>query len=211
MDRPYVSPIRAEQVRLTRRRITDAAHALFLERGYTATTIAAVAASAGVSAQTVYNVFGTKPALLKHVYDVRLVGDDEPIPMQDRPDVRALYTEEDAARFLRGYATLGGAVMERLGPLLVVIANGAGSDPDLAAHIVTVNGERLVGTGMVAQRISDLGALRRGLDVDRARDRIWTLNSLEVWNLLTGLRGWSHTEAVDWIGEAMCDAVLDRG
>ena len=210
-DRTYSSPVRAEQAELTKRRITDAAYDLFLERGYPATTIAQIAKAAGVTAQTVYNAFGSKPALLKRVYDIRLVGDEAPIPLAQRPDIIALYAQEDPARFLEGYARLGRELMDRLGPLLLVVQAGAqAGDPDLAAHIDTTNGERLIGTGMAANRVQALNALRPGLTVERARDLIWTLNSVEVWHLLTGLRGWSSDEYAEWLGKAMCGAVLDR-
>lgn len=209
--RTYTSTLRAEQARLTQRRIVDAAHRLFVEQGYGPTTMAAVAAAAGVSAQTVYNAFGSKPALLKRVYDVVLGGDDEDIPLAQRPEVKAMYADTDPERFLRAYAALGRQLNERLGPLvLVALAGAAAGDPDLTAHVRTINGERLIGTGMVARRVDELGALRPDLTVDAARDRVWTLNSIEVWDLLTGVRGWSGDEYEQWIGEAMCAAVLLR-
>ena len=81
MPRRYSTALRTEQTALSRRRILDAAARLFLERGYLGTTLAAVADTAGVSVQTVYNVVGSKAVLLKAVYDVTLVGDDAPAPM----------------------------------------------------------------------------------------------------------------------------------
>ena len=210
-SRTYSSPVRAEQARLTERRITDAAHRLFLVQGYGSTTLAAIAREAGVSAQTIHNVFGTKPALLKKVHDLALVGDDEPIPLAERPEVQAMYAEEDPARFLRAYAALGRTVAERVGPLIVLAQAGAvGGDAELAAHVETIQGEHLVGTGMVAARVDELGALRPDLTVDGARDRIWTLTSPSVWHLLTQQRGWSGDEYADWVGEALCDALLAR-
>ena len=207
--RPYSSPLRAEQARQTQRRILDAALRLFLEQGYTATTMSAVAAAAGVSVQTVYKAFGTKPALVKRLYDVTLAGDDEPVPLADRPEVKALYAEPDPRRYLMGYAHLGRLLIERLGPLLRVLSAGARSgDPDLRAFVDTINGERLVGTGMGARHLAELGALRDGLSVERARDAIWTLNSVEVWSLLTEQRGWSAQAYEEWVGRAMADAVL---
>ncbi len=210
--RPYSSPLRAEQARQTQRRILDAALRLFLEQGYTATTMSAVAAAAGVSVQTVYKAFGTKPALVKRLYDVTLAGDDEPVPLADRPEVKALYAEPDPRRYLMGYAHLGRLLIERLGPLLRVLSAGARSgDPDLRAFVDTINGERLVGTGMGARHLAELGALRDGLSVERARDAIWTLNSVEVWSLLTEQRGWSAQAYEEWVGRAMADAVLAPG
>ena len=208
-SRSYRSPLREEQARQTQRRILDAANRLLLQQGYTATTMAAVAAAAGVSAQTVYKTFGTKPALVKRVYDVTLVGDDEPIPFADRPEAVAMRTETDPRRFLAGYARLGRGLAERLGPLLRVLHGGArAGNPELREFVDTVNGERLVGATQIVARLVELDALRPGLSPERARDAIWMLNSVEVWSLLTEQRGWSGDEYADWVGAAMADAVL---
>jgi AcrR family transcriptional regulator len=208
-SRSYRSPLREEQARQTQRRIIDAAYGLLLEQGYTATTMAGVAAAAGVSTQTVYKAFGSKPALVKRVYDVTLVGDDDPVPFADRPEAVAMRAETDPRRFLAGYATLGRGLAERLGPLLRVLVGGARTgDPELREFVDTVNGERLVGSGQIVDRLVELGALRPGLSRERARDAIWMLNSVEVWSLLTEQRGWSGDEYADWVGRAMSDAVL---
>jgi AcrR family transcriptional regulator len=209
--RPYRSALRSSHADLTRQRVAEAAAELFVRDGYAATTISAVARHAGVSAQTVYNTFGTKAALLKTAYDITLAGDAEPVPLADRDEVRALYEEPDAASFLRGYARLGRKVLDRVGPLMLqVVAGAEAGDPDLVAHRETTNRERLQGTSMVAGRLDALGALAQGVSVEAARDRIWTLNSVEVWHLLTGTRGWSGDDYQEWIGDAMCAATLER-
>ena len=207
--RTYTSSVRSEQADATRSRVVRVADARFRADGYAATSVAAVARDAGVSSQTVYNVFGTKSALLKAAYDVAVVGDDDPVPLAERPDVLALYAEPDPAVFLRGYAAFGRHVAERIGPLALQISAGASAgDADLVRLRDTTNAERLVGTGMVAQRVADLGALAPGLSVEAARDRIWTLNSIEVWHLLTALRGWSGDDYAAWVGDAMVAAAL---
>ena len=211
-ERGYDSPLRREQARQTRRRILDATYRLLLDQGYPATTMAAVAAAAGVSAQTVYKAFGSKAALVKQVYDVTLVGDDEPVPFAERPEVRAAYAETEPRAFLARYAGLGRMLMDRLGPLLAVLLAGARTgDPELATFLETLNGERLIGTGMVARRLEELGGLRPGVTVEQARDAIWTLNSIEVWSLLVRERGWSADAYEEWTGRAMADAVLGPG
>ena len=208
-SRTYSSPIREQGARQTRRAIVGAARDLFLEHGYAATSVAAIARTAGVSGQTVYNVFGSKAALLKHVYDTTLVGDDEEVPFAQRPDVQAVYARQDAREFLAGYAELGLVLLRRLGPLVGVITAGAAAgDADLVAHLETVSRERLVGATMAAQRAADLGRLRPDVNLDQARDAIWTLNSVEVWRLLTVERDWSDDRYVRWLGRAMADAVL---
>ena len=207
--REYRSELRSQQADRTRRRVAEAAAGLFVRHGYAATSINAVARSAEVSAQTIYNVFGTKSALLKAAYDIALVGDADPVPLAERPDVRALYADSDPARFLRGYARLGRTVLDRVGALMLQVVAGAGAgEEDLVALNETMNRERLVGTGMVARRLAELDALAPGLSVDQARDRIWTLNSVEVWHLVTGTLGWTDDEYQERIGDLMCAATL---
>ena len=98
-----------------------------------------------MSAQTVYNTFGSKPALLKAAYDITLAGDAQGLALAARPEVRQLYAETDAEAFLRGYARLGRTLLDRVGPLMLQIAAGtAAGDPDLVAlrrvwHLVTQN------------------------------------------------------------------------
>ena len=207
--RSYRSAVRDEQAVVTRDRVVRAAGELFVRNGYPASTVAAIARQAGVSAQTVYNTFGTKSALLKAAYDVALAGDSATVPLAERPEVRALYEESDPATFLGGYAALGRRVLDQVGPLALLIGAGAATgEPDLVAIRATTDRERLVGTLMVAQKVADLGALAPHLTLESARDRLWTLNSVEVWHLLTGSRGWSGDDYQAWIGEAMCAAVL---
>lgn len=208
--RSYSSPSRELQARATRTAILRAAAELFVDPGYARASVAAVARRAGVTAQTIYNVFGSKQALLKAAYDVTLAGDDEPVPLARRPDVVAMYQLTDPAEFVRAYAALGRRVAERVAPLMVQISAGATTgDPDLIEHQRVTDGERLVGTGMVVRRVIDLGGLAPGLTFEVARDRIWTLNSAEVWHLLTGARGWTGDDYQDWIGDQMCAAILD--
>jgi len=209
--RSYASPTRALQARATRAEILRAAAGLFAEQGYGRTSVGAVAERAGVTAQTIYNVVGSKQQLLKAAYDVTLAGDDEPMPLAERPEVVRVYGLLDATEFLHAYAALGRGLLERVGPLMLQIAAGAAAgEPDLVEHQRVTDAERLVGTGMVVRRVTELGSLQPGLSPDLARDRIWTLNSVQVWDLLTRSRGWSGEAYEQWIGEAMSAAILAR-
>jgi AcrR family transcriptional regulator len=206
----YNSPARDRQSRATRTEILRSAATLFVEQGYVRTSVGGVAERAGVTSQTIYNTVGSKQQLLKAAYDLTLAGDDEPMSLAERPEVRAMYALLDPKEFLHAYAALGRRLVERVGPLMLQIAAGAaGGESDLVAHQRVTDVERLVGTGMVVGRVAELGALRPGLGADAARDRIWTLNSVQVWDLLTRSRGWSGEAYEQWIGDAMCAAVLD--
>src|SRR5215218_8770731 len=88
--RPYRSTLRDSQARATRRAVVDAGRDLFVELGWSGTTIDAVAARAGVSRKTVFTSVGGKAALLKLALDWALVGDDEPVPMSEREVIAEL-------------------------------------------------------------------------------------------------------------------------
>lgn len=201
--------MREEQAQLTRTRLARAAAALFVERGYPTTSVADVAREAGVSVQTVYNAFGTKPALLKAAYDLVLANDSEPIPMAERPAVVALYELSDPVAAVHAYARLAGEALERIGPLMLQVAAGAAAgNADLIAHQQITDAERLAGTGQLAKRIAELGALAPGVSADRARDTIWALISVQVWDLLTRVRGWSTADYQRWVGDTVAASII---
>lgn len=210
--RPYDNSRRLAQARQTELAVVEAARTLFIGEGYAATTIARVARAAGVAPQTVYKGFGTKAALLKRVYDVSLVGDVDPVPLVDRPEFAAVLDAGDGPGLLRAYARVGRVLYDHMGPLVATLLDGAAAgDRDLREFASTIDGERLTGTAGIAGRLAELGALRRGLTVDRARDTIWTLNSVPVWRLLTRDRGWPGDDYEAWVAEAMIAAVVEPG
>ena len=63
--RAYHSPLRVGQAEQTRRRVLESARRLFIDHGYAGTTVAAVAADAGVSPETIYLSLGGKRGLLE--------------------------------------------------------------------------------------------------------------------------------------------------
>src|SRR5919206_1136035 len=95
--RSYHSPRRQEQARQTRAAILEAARPLFIERGYAGTSMTDIARAAGVSVKTVEAIFGTKARLLKVLRDVTIAGDDEAVPLAQRPWFREIMEEPDPA------------------------------------------------------------------------------------------------------------------
>jgi AcrR family transcriptional regulator len=207
--RRYESPLRDEQTRLTRRKILDAAHRLLLQGGYPALTIATLARDAGVSVQTVYNAVGGKADVVKAVYDVALAGDDEPVPMIERPAFKAMLAEPNARRWFQHYAAVARSVVAGTSSLLtVLLAQGAAGDPDLADFTATIERERATGTARIAELYASHFALRPGLTVERAADILWTLTSPEIADRLIRRRGWSLDDYERWLGDAMADAIV---
>jgi len=78
--RAYRAPARQAGALATRRRIRQAAHRLFLEHGYAATSMKAVARQARVAEKTVYLQFATNTALLKEVVEASGTTSRSPLP-----------------------------------------------------------------------------------------------------------------------------------
>src|SRR5574337_1388757 len=93
--RRYESPRRKAQAAATRLQILESAQALFERQGYAATTMAAVAADAGVALKTVYVAFETKSGLLRALWNLRLRGDADDLAVQDRDWFRDVIDEPD--------------------------------------------------------------------------------------------------------------------
>jgi AcrR family transcriptional regulator len=206
----YDNSSRAAAAGATRTKVLAAARDAFLTTGYAGTTIRAVAEAAGVSQETVYKRFGNKARLLKDVYDVAMAGDEEPVPVADRPEARALRAAPGPAEAAAAYGRLARALTERAGPVMRIVLSARGGDPDLDAFVATVDAERLTGATFAVRDWAARGWLRDGLDADRARDQLWTLNSPAVW-LLLGERGWSGADYEAWLAGALRALILRSG
>jgi len=205
--RSYNSTRRQEQARATRRNVIATAHRLFAADGYAATTVASVAAAAGVSVETVYKAFGNKPGLVKAVFDVAVVGDDEAVPMMQREFVRRTSAEPDPRKKLEGYGDHVAEVGARTGPVLLAV-RAAAADPGAAEVWAQLQGERLTGMTAVAGHLHDGGFLRAGVSVEEARDVLWVHNSVELWDLLVNQRGWADQRFGRWVGQQLIAALL---
>ena len=181
---------RAERARLTRRRIIDAAAELFVERGYGATMLDQVAERAGVAVQTVYFHFGNKATLLKLALDVAAVGDDEPVPLLERPWLDRVKAEPDPLRMIELWVANGRSIMERVAPILAVIRGTVGADPDLAAQWHVNEQRRRAAHGTLAQILGDRGVLKTGLTRQDAADLAFLIDSVEGYFLATATLGW---------------------
>jgi AcrR family transcriptional regulator len=203
VKRNYASTLRAEQARATRRAIVDAAAQLFVERGYGETTIDAIAQAAGVSRKTVFTSVGGKVEALKLARDWAIVGDDEPVPMLERPQVTRAKAEPDARVILRQYAAMLSASASRVGRLQVVIDEATGADPAVRELADEGRRQRLTGMRDMAREIARRGALRDGLTVERAADLLCLSNDGRAYVWLVQERGWTRARFEQWLGDTL--------
>jgi AcrR family transcriptional regulator len=198
------------RTRLARAAVAAAARRLFLDRGYAATTIDAISSASDVPLATVYRLFSSKLGILKALLDVSIAGDDEDIPLQDQPHIRALAAEPDPRKQLSGFAGITSGIMSRTEPLHRILVSAAGSDPDAAALLAEQTGHRQRGQSQIARSLARAGALRPELRERDAADIIHALMSPEVYRLLVGDRGWAPERYEKWLGEVLISQLLPQ-
>ena len=170
--------------------------------------MAAVAEEAGVSLKTVYVAFETKSGVLRALWHFLLRGDQEEIPVGERPWYREVLEEPDPARMVRLIAKNSRMVKERAGAVMTVIRNAAPLDADIAGLWGRIQSDFHSNQRGIVEALSTRKALRRGLTVERASDILWTLNHPDVWQLLVGERGWTPEQWERWFSETVTAQLL---
>lgn len=206
--RAYNSARRQAQARQTRQQISDAARKLFTQRGYAGATIEAIAQEAGVAAETIYSVFGSKRKILSYMLDISVGGDDEPVRILERPGPQAVLREKDQHRQLRMFASDITAIMERVWPIFEVMRIAAKTEPDIAELLQRSLHRRWQNMETMVLYVTANGPLRDGLTNAQAADTIWMLTSAEVFRLLTGDRGWTTDQYIEWLADSLIRLLL---
>ena len=206
--RNYDSSRRKEQARQTRRQIIAAARELFIARGYSGATIESIASQAGVAVETVYAAFGSKREILSGLIGISVVGDDEPIPLLQRPGPLAALQEKNQQRQIQLFASDMAAIMGRVAPLFEVLHSAAKTEPDLAEMLQKILDERLAGMKVFVNALSANGPLRAGLTVEQAAETVWALSSAEVFTLLVTHRGWNADKYQQWLVNALTNLII---
>jgi AcrR family transcriptional regulator len=199
---------RSARARATRRRITDAAAALFVEQGYGMTKLEQIAERAGVAVQTVYFHFGNKRTVLKEAVDIAAVGDDEPVALLERPWFERVRDEPDPRRVIALWIENSRTIVERVGPIMGVVRDAAVADIDMAAQWEANEKQRLVAFETMARQLADRDALRHDLSIDDATDIIFALLGLETYLLLTTRRGWTVDKWQRWVTATLTSTLL---
>ena len=203
VKRRYRSDLRASQAQETRRSLVTAAARLFVEHGYGATTIDAVAAAAGVSRKTVFTAVGGKIDLLKLAVDWAVTGDDTDVPVSDRDEMRRVMAADDPAEILRGCAEVMVGVNERVAGLFRTLDVAAGLEPEAEELLTTVHDQRLADARAIARRLRGLGLLPGRAAYEEAVDLIFLATDPHPFDVLVRQRGWSAKRYARWLGDSL--------
>jgi AcrR family transcriptional regulator len=185
----------------------DAAHHLFLSRGYAATTLKDVAEAAGVALPTIYSVFGSKRQLLLAVFDAARLGDPEAdqgpnsrrdplLEMLSHPGPKQIAAEVRRTRE-------GGA------PVARIISKAAAADQHISELWHDTQNARHTNMKALALALQSHGLIGEDAPIDHTADVLWTLTSNEIYQMLVLDRGWSPDEYEEWLREMLKVSVFD--
>jgi AcrR family transcriptional regulator len=204
--RSYDSSRRRQAAAATRLDVLASATRLFTERGWAGTSVRDIAKEARVSVETVYSAVGAKAEVLRQALNISVVGDDEPVPLADRPEFRAL-AEGSPAERAAAVGDLLAVIMPRTAALGRAVEHGAAADPALAeVHAWAL------GTQRESTRQALVLLTGREPSVAEA-DAAHAMFSNAVYLQLTEFAGWSTAEYRDWVVDIALRLFLgeDRG
>lgn len=200
--RAYHSNRREEQARTTRGAILEAAQSLFIQRGYAATTIDAIARQADVAVQTVYWAFGSKRAVLQAILDRwRAAAEIDETYI-------ALMSDPDPVRQMRLSVRIARNTGEKVGDITEMLRGAGAADAELRTLWHDINEDRRNGIRGFIQSLADRDLLKPELDVERATTIHWTMVSQEVYQLLVTASGWTGEEYEDWVSGTLVTILL---
>lgn len=206
--RRYDNSRRTALARATRGEVVAAARRLFVGRGYSATTMEAIAEESSVPVGTVYRLLGSKRGILLAVLDVAFGGDDEPVAYRDRPETQAALAQKDPRRMLEAFAPLMRELLERSEPILRVLRSAAEADPEAAELYAEAQRQRYAGQSNIARVLTERHQL--AVSEREATDILYALNSPEVFHTLVHERGWTAERYDGWLTDALCATLRTR-
>jgi AcrR family transcriptional regulator len=199
--RSYSSPLRAESAARTRQVVLDAARECFASNGYAQTSVAQVAAAAGVAVTTVYASVGGKPQLMEALVQ----SGADAVSIQDF--LTRLADLDDGRAIVRLTAQATSKVTRELLGTITLLVDNRRSDPAVASasdFALKLFRERLA---TVAARLQACGALRPDVSTRRATDILWFHFGNGAWLTVRDL-GWGWPRATDWLADQACHALL---
>lgn len=164
----------------------------------------AVAAEAGVAVQTLYNVAGSKAAVLGLVLDRTVSGPEAPRPvaefMEER--TRRLSTQNDVIDALADWFA---EVHPRSSDLFEAIRDAAATDDDAAVFRDERERRRLDNYRLAAERLAETGPI--SMDVEEAAALVWAVGHPGVYRRLVVDGGWSTDRYRAWVRDALAGSL----
>jgi AcrR family transcriptional regulator len=213
VSRPVKSAVaprtrRSERAEQTRRRILEAATALFTAKGYSSTTIESIAAQADVAVETVYSRFRNKANIVDAILGPAIVGSDDGRGLFDLAEIADVRECRDQGTQIRLLARFSRGILERTHTAHRILQTAASSDPNAAELQRRDTERRCQGQRAYIDMLLANGPLRDGLTPDGAADTYSALANPTTYAFLIAERGWSPDRFEEWLGDSLARLLL---
>ena len=196
---------RAKQAQATRMDILRAARRLFSERGYTATSMADIAAEADVAVQTIYASCGSKRELVVALVDV--IDDEAEVPAL----AQELRAATDARTAIAIAARLTRQIQERCGDVIRALSSAAAVEPGAAEAMAEGRRRHRAGIAGLVSKLQAMGALRKDISPERGTAQATLLLGGTVYAELVDDHGWTYDEVEQWARDTVAGVLLGDG
>lgn len=198
---------RRERAAATRRRMVEAAYLLMSTRGYMETTMADIAAEAGVAVQTLYFTFHSKPAVMRAAFEFAVKGDHLPTSPVERPWFAAMEQEPDHERALATFVDASIEILRRVMPLAAVFS-ALGDDPEIASFYELTGRLQRDGYRIVVDTLGRKRPLRTGLSPEDATTILLVLVGTDVYRSMLVDHGWAEQRWRSWVIGTVSEALF---
>lgn len=205
--RTYRSELRQQQAEQTRARVVAAAVELFASDGYARTTVAKIAAAAGVSAETVQGQ-GPKAALLIAAAEFAGLGVSGEENLLNLEIGRELIAADDPEAALDLVASMATDVHHRTAKLAPALLGGAASDPELDRYLTEFFAGIKGQVCRVLEVFRDRGWLRVDVPFDELVETSAVLCSVEVYLRMVHRDGWTVDAYRAWCRRMLAEALF---
>jgi AcrR family transcriptional regulator len=187
--------------------VIDAALELMLERGYSATTMTAIAEHAGVAERTVYNLFRSKAGLmLATLRDLALGGEEQSL----RADHAHMWGLDDPGEIIRFAVETNHRVASRALSLFRVAYQAAAVEPEVAEALAQLEEFRFQYQGEIVDMLKEKGFLRSDIPFEVLKRGFWLLAGPET--AIKALdAGWDLDTYSGWLRDSLPRLLLDEG
>jgi AcrR family transcriptional regulator len=203
--RPYRSRHRLEQARQTRLRILEAAREIFVRKGFSGTTIAAVAKAAEASEETIYSIFSNKQGLLDALIRKAVIGESE-APLVDQPGPVAVRSSTSQREQIQLFAADVAERLKRTAPLVQTLKSAAMGDLELDALYRALQRDRKKGLSSFTDALERNGKLT--VSNAEANETVWAIASPELYTLLTETAELTHAAYKIWLVDILVKLLL---
>ena len=207
--RPYRSDLRRQQAEQTRLQVVAAAAELFAQEGYARTTLAKIAAAAGVSVETV-QTHGPKAALMIAAVEYvtfEAIGDRDLLESDIGGRFLAIDDLDVAVDY---FVDVQVGLHERSAQIAVALYGGAAADRELDQYL----NDLTAGIGRQVRRMltvcRDRGWLRDDLPFEETAETAAVLTGPETYLRMVHRDGWTVAAYRAWLRRMMAEVVLRR-